>query len=106
MEIFIIYICIISLISIIITVCDKYFAIHRKWRVRESTLLILSALGGSVAMYITMQLIRHKTRHIKFMLGIPIIFIIQLIILFFGKIISGVLPEYIYIVKLMICMKS
>lgn len=83
MEIFIIYICIISLISIIVTVCDKYFAIHRKWRVRESTLLILSALGGSVAMYITMQLIRHKTRHIKFMLGIPIIFIIQLIILFF-----------------------
>ena len=80
MEIFIIYICIISLISIIVTVCDKYFAIHRKWRVRESTLLILSALGGSVAMYIT---IRHKTRHIKFMLGIPIIFIIQLIILFF-----------------------
>ena len=50
MEIFIIYICIISLISIIVTVCDKYFAIHRKWRVRESTLLILSALGGSVAM--------------------------------------------------------
>ena len=83
MEIFIIYICIISLISIIVTVCDKDFAIHRKWRVRESTLLILSALGGSVAMYITMQLIRHKTRHIKFMLGIPIIFIIQLIILFF-----------------------
>ena len=70
MEIFIIYICIISLISIIVTVCDKYFAIHRKWRVREST-------------YITMQLIRHKTRHIKFMLGIPIIFIIQLIILLF-----------------------
>lgn len=83
MEIFIIYICIISLISIIVTVCDKYFAIHHKWRVRESTLLILSALGGSVAMCITMQLIRHKTRHIKFMLGIPIIFIIQLIILFF-----------------------
>ena len=79
MEIFIIYICIISLISIIVTVCDKYFAIHRKWRVRESTLLVLSALGGSVAMYITMQLIRHN----KFMLGIPIIFIIQLIILFF-----------------------
>ena len=71
MEIFIVYICIISLISIIVTVCDKYFAIHRKWRVRESTLLILSALGGSVAMYITI------------MLGIPIIFIIQLIILFF-----------------------
>lgn len=81
--IFTIYICLISLISIIVTVRDKYFAVHHKWRVRESTLLLLAALGGSAAMYITMQLIRHKTRHIKFMLGIPIIFIIQFIILFF-----------------------
>ena len=83
MEIFIIYICIISLISIIVTVCDKYFAIHRKWRVRESTLLILSALGGSVAMYIKKQINIHKTTKIKIILGKTLIFIIQLIILFF-----------------------
>ena len=46
-------------------------------RTPEKTLLILSALGGSVAMLITMLLIRHKTKHVKFMLGIPIIIILQ-----------------------------
>ena len=40
--------------------------------------MLVSALGGSVTMYITMLIIRHKTRHIKFMLGIPVIIMIQL----------------------------
>lgn len=82
MDIFIIYIIAISILSIIITIYDKLCAIGRRWRVKESTLLILSALGGSIAMYLTMQIIRHKTRHIKFMLGIPVIIIVQLIIVF------------------------
>ena len=38
----------------------------------------VAALGGSVAMYITMQTIRHKTQHPKFMIGIPAIMILQL----------------------------
>ena len=51
------------------------------WRVPEALLLLLSALGGSLAMYITMLLIRHKTKHIKFMLGIPIIMVFQAVLL-------------------------
>lgn len=74
---FLLYILIISLISVIVTVSDKRRARRNKWRVRESTLLILSALGGSAAMFITMRLIRHKTQKKKFMLGIPLIFLIQ-----------------------------
>lgn len=70
----------ISLVSIIVTILDKIKAVTHKWRVKESTLLILSALGGSVAMYITMHIIRHKTRKLKFMLGIPLIFILQLVL--------------------------
>lgn len=77
-----IYLIIINLIAVIITVYDKRTAIKHKWRVRESTLLIVSALGGSIAMYITMRLIRHKTKHLKFMLGIPIIFILQCALIF------------------------
>ena len=73
------YIAIISLISIIVCVYDK--GISKKNRVElripEATLLLLSALGGSVAMFVTMLLIRHKTKHVKFMLGIPIIMILQ-----------------------------
>ena len=46
-------------------------------RIPEKVLLILSALGGSVAMLATMLLTRHKTKHVKFMLGIPLIIILQ-----------------------------
>lgn len=77
-----IYLILINLITVIVTIYDKLCAVKRRWRVKESTLLLLSALGGSISMYITMLLIRHKTRHIKFMLGIPLILIVQLIIAF------------------------
>ena len=77
-----IYLILINLIAVIMTIYDKLCAVKRRWRVKESTLLLLSALGGSISMYITMLLIRHKTRHIKFMLGIPLILIVQLIIAF------------------------
>lgn len=76
----IVHLCLISLIAIAVTVADKIKAKYNKWRVPEATLLIISALGGSIAMYITMQLIRHKTKHIKFMLGIPIIILMQVIV--------------------------
>ncbi len=77
----IIYLCAISLVSITVCCYDKIAAKHNpKHRTREATLLLLSALGGSVAMFITMQLIRHKTKHVKFMLGIPLIIIVQLAI--------------------------
>lgn len=77
-----IYLILINLITVIVTIYDKLCAVKRRWRVKESTLLLLSALGGSISMYITMLLIRHKTRHIKFMLGIPLILIVQLLIAF------------------------
>lgn len=78
----IIYLLLINLISVVVTISDKRRAIKRKWRIRESALLILSALGGSLGMYITMKVIRHKTNHIKFMLGIPLIFVLQCLLLF------------------------
>ena len=72
------YLAIISAISIIVCIYDKFAAKHNpRHRTREATLLLLSALGGSVAMLVTMLIIRHKTKHIKFMLGIPLIIIAQ-----------------------------
>ena len=69
-----IYLAVISVISVIVCIYDKIAAkADPRHRIREATLLILSALGGSVAMFLTMQLIRHKTKHLKFMLGIPAI---------------------------------
>ena len=78
------YIAIISLISVVVCIYDKKISKKNRveLRIPEKTLLMLSALGGSVAMFITMQLVRHKTKHIKFMLGIPLIMIIQAAIIF------------------------
>ena len=67
-----------SLVSFAVTVYDKWAAKHNpRHRTRENTLLLLSLLGGSVAMFATMLMIRHKTKHLKFMLGIPAIMILQ-----------------------------
>ena len=78
MNYFLIYLAAVSLFAVIITAFDKIRAMRGGWRVRESTLLIVSALGGSIAMLLTMLLIRHKTRKPKFMLGIPLIIILQM----------------------------
>lgn len=74
-----IYILIMSLISIVVCIYDKKISKKNKveLRIPEKVLLILSALGGSVAMLATMLLTRHKTKHVKFMLGIPVIIVLQ-----------------------------
>ena len=73
------YLFIISLSALCVTVYDKWAAKKKPTaRTRESTLLLLSALGGSAVMLLTMLAIRHKTRHIKFMLGIPLIILLQI----------------------------
>ena len=72
----------ISLISIIVCIYDKIASKRAKrHRTPEKTLLLLSALGGSVAMLATMLIIRHKTKHAKFMVGIPVILVLQVIVI-------------------------
>ena len=74
------YLAIISLISIVVCIYDKAISSKNRveLRIPEKTLLVLSAIGGSVAMYVTMQLVRHKTKHAKFMIGIPVIIVLQI----------------------------
>ena len=69
----------ISLISVIVTAADKVKAKRVSRRVPEATLMLLSVLGGSLAMLITMIIIRHKTKHPKFMVGIPVIIALQIV---------------------------
>ena len=82
------YLSIISLISIIVCIWDKKISKKNRveLRIPEAVLLILSALGGSVAMLTTMLLTRHKTKHVKFMLGIPVIIILQVSLIVTGYI--------------------
>lgn len=57
---------------------DKYRSMHGQWRIRERTLLLLALLGGSAGAWLGMQVFRHKTQHLKFKYGVPVIFLIQL----------------------------
>ena len=84
-EYFIIYILCISLVTAIITAYDKRAAKkHPKHRVPENVLLMLAIAGGSVAELLTMLKIRHKTKHKKFMIGLPVIIVLQMIVIIIG----------------------
>ena len=75
------YLAIVSIIAIIVTIKDKISAKIDARRTPEMKLLLISALGGSVAMLLTMLIIRHKTKHLKFMIGIPLIIVLQAVVL-------------------------
>ena len=75
------YLVAISLLAIFLNLRDKRAAKRQKWRIKERTLLIVSALGGSIAMLLTMLAARHKTKHAKFMIGIPVILARQIVAL-------------------------
>ena len=77
----VIYFAAVNLISFFVCLYDKTAAKKHKGRIRERTLFLLCALGGSPLMFMTMITIRHKTNHKRFMLGIPLIMVIQSVIL-------------------------
>lgn len=75
------YFVLINLVAVFITKYDKHKARHGGWRVPEKTLLAVAVLGGSLAMWITMYKIHHKTRHHKFTVGLPGILLAQVCLL-------------------------
>lgn len=82
MKYFLLYLAVINLIALVVTVHDKNAAQRGSWRVKERTLMLISALGGAPVMYLTMLTIHHKTRKPLFMVGIPIIFVTELAVAF------------------------
>lgn len=70
----------ISTAAVIITIWDKTAARQKKRRISENTLMLVGLFGGAAAMLITMKKIRHKTLHKKFMIGLPLEILLQLLI--------------------------
>jgi len=62
---------------------DKRKAIKRQWRISEKALICISIIGGSIGMLAGMSTFRHKTKHKKFTIGIPLILVIQVIVLIY-----------------------
>ena len=83
MEFLILYLLIINAASFLLMLTDKRKARKKAWRIPESTLLGIAAIGGSLGALAGMQLFRHKTRHLKFSIGIPVLLAVHILILVF-----------------------
>ncbi|MBO4414917.1 MAG: DUF1294 domain-containing protein [Lachnospiraceae bacterium] len=83
-----IYLAVINLAAFIMFAVDKIKAIKGKWRIRESTLLIISFIGGSLGGLLGMIICRHKIRKWYFAAGIPLMLILHIagIVLLYVKV--------------------
>ncbi|MBE5921440.1 MAG: DUF1294 domain-containing protein [Lachnospiraceae bacterium] len=75
-----IYFIAINFIAFLLFGIDKHKASVGKWRIRERSLFITAALGGSIGALLGMRHFRHKTKHTNFVIGIPAILIAQIIL--------------------------
>ncbi len=77
------YLIAINFLAVIIMAVDKHYAIRKKWRIPEKTLLLTAAFGGSPGLWLAMYTIRHKNRKKKFYLGVPAILLFQILAVYF-----------------------
>lgn len=89
MKLLLVYLLIINALGFLLMLWDKHFAKKNKRRIPEATLMSVAALGGSLGCLAGMYLVRHKTLHLKFTLGIPVMLSLQVLVAAF------LLPHYI-----------
>ena len=76
------YILAINLYGIFVMYSDKNKSQKGRWRTPESTIFTIAAAFGALGIFMGMRLFRHKTKHKKFVIGIPLILIVELFIFF------------------------
>ena len=81
MKSLLLYLLLINALSFGLMLTDKKKAIKKQWRIPERTLLAIGVIGGSLGAVIAMQLFRHKTKNLKFSLGLPCMLAIHIILL-------------------------
>lgn len=81
-----VYLLIVNALGILLMLIDKYKARKNLWRIPEKVLFLVAFLGGSLGCLLGMYAVRHKTRHLLFTLGMPLILAVQVVtcILIFG----------------------
>lgn len=75
-----VYLFLINAAGFVLMLADKHKARKNLWRIPEATLLYVATLGGSIGSLLGMYTFRHKTRHRKFSVGIPIILVLQIML--------------------------
>lgn len=70
------YLAVINVIAFGLYGLDKYRAMNNMWRISEKTLLGVATIGGAYGAYLGMRIFRHKTKHLKFQIGVPIMMLV------------------------------
>ena len=78
-KLLILYLLIINAAGLLLMLVDKIKAKKNLWRIKESTLILSAVLGGSIGALAGMYTFRHKTKHPKFTVGIPVILVLQVV---------------------------
>lgn len=80
MKLLLVYLLLINAAAFFLMLIDKIKAKKKLWRIPESTLMLVAVIGGSIGALGGMYLFRHKTKHPKFTIGIPVIFAVQAVL--------------------------
>ena len=82
MEYFLYYFLFINLVGIFVMYSDKKKSRKGKWRTPESNIFAIAIAYGALGIFMGMRLFRHKTKHNKFVVGIPLILIVEIFIFY------------------------
>ena len=80
MKVLYIYLIVINVAAFLLMLIDKVKAKKNLWRIPEATLFLVAAIGGSIGSLLGMYTFRHKTKHIKFIVGMPLILAAHIVI--------------------------
>ena len=80
-----VYIALMSVVLLVMMKADKERARRNQYRISEKTLWITAILGGAIGGVIGMQLFRHKTKHLSFRLGFPLLALLDVSVLVFVR---------------------
>ena len=81
-KVIILYFVVINILGLGAMFLDKRRAIKKRWRISEKTLFLFAILGGGIGCFAGMYIFRHKTQHLKFVIGMPVIIFLEMIIVF------------------------
>ena len=79
-KLLLIYLLTVNALGFILMLADKVKAKKKRWRIPEATLFLVAAIGGSIGSLVGMYTFRHKTKHLSFVLGMPLILAVQVVI--------------------------
>jgi uncharacterized membrane protein YsdA (DUF1294 family) len=76
------YLVIINIVTFVVYGIDKWKAKRGNWRISEATLLMLAVIGGTIGALLGMKVWHHKTMHLKFKYGLPLILLAQIALIY------------------------